>query len=594
MNFRNKRVLSLFLSLALVLGIFLVPMGDKAFAEEAKMTELTIVHLNDVHGRLKLDEREEGIGYGKIKTKVDELREANPNLLLVNAGDTFHGEVNVNLTEGKAMVDIMNLMGFDIMVPGNHDFNYGYERLLELRDMADFPIVGANILKEEDNTSDFKPYEIFEFEDLKVGVFGLSTEETKFKSHPDNTEGIKFENEIEVAEKMVKELNEKDVDVIIALVHLGIDGTSTITSKQIAEEVEGIDLIIDGHSHQILNEKIGDTLLVQAESYNKNIGVVNIKIEDGKVVDKEASLITYEDAKDIEPDPVIEEEIEKLEELNEPMKAVVVGKTKVDLDGEREDVRTKETNLGNLIADAMLESVEQGDIAFANGGGIRASIPAGDITVGDVVTSFPFSNTIAAIEVTGEELVAALEHGVDSYPEQAGHFPHVSGMTYKFNVENPVGERIVEVLVKGEPVDLEKTYVLVTNDFMAAGGDDYTMFEGKSFVAEGGLLSDVLSDYLKTHGEVEPVVEGRIVAEGELPEPELVPIPDPEPEIVVPEPKPEPTPEPVIQTYIVKVGDVLWKIAEKFSTTWEKLAEHNKLQNPHVIFPGQEILIPTN
>ncbi len=201
MEFRNKRIFSLFLSLMLVFGMFLAPMGTHA--EEAKAVELTIVHLNDVHGRLAPNERENGIGFAKIKTKVDELKETNPNLLLVNAGDTLHGgDIDVNLTEGEAMVNMMNLMGFDIMVPGNHDFNYGYERLLELKDMADFPMVGgANIVKEADGTSDFKPYEIFEFDDVKVGVFGLGTAETKFKSHPKNTEGIKFEDEIEVSKK---------------------------------------------------------------------------------------------------------------------------------------------------------------------------------------------------------------------------------------------------------------------------------------------------------------------------------------------------------------------------------------------------------
>ena len=579
MNFRNKRIFSLFLSLMLVFGIFLAPMST--YAEEAETVELTIVHLNDVHGRLSPDEREGGIGFGRIKTKVDELKEANSNLLLVNAGDTLHGDIDINLTDGEAMVKMMNLMGFDIMVPGNHDFNYGYERLLELKDMANFPIVGANIVKEADGSSDLKPYEIFEFDGVKVGVFGLGTAETKFKSHPKNTEGIKFEDEIEVSKKMVEELKKEGADVIIALAHLGVKGTSGITSKELAEKVEGIDLIIDGHSHEELNEEIGDTLLVQAGSYNKNIGVVNIKIEDGEITDKKASLITYEEAMALEPDAEIEAAIKKLEELNKPKKETVVGKTKVNLDGEREDVRTKETNLGNLITDAMLASVENGDIAFANGGGIRASIPAGDITLGHVTTSFPFTNTIAAIEVTGQELVDALEHGVDLYPDQAGHFPHVSGMTYKFNVEKPVGERIEEVIIKAEPVDLEKTYVLVTNDFMASGGDGYTMFEGKPFVAEAGLLSDALADYLKTVGEVEPVVEGRIVIEGELPQLE-------------PEPEPTPAPEVAAASYTVEAGDVLWKIAAKFNTTWEKLAEHNKLKNPHLIFPGQKILIPVN
>lgn len=578
MNLRNKRFISIILSFVLILGIMIVP--SSVFAEEVKT--LTIVHVNDVHGRLKLNERDKELGYGRLKAKVDELKAENPNLLLVNAGDVFHGDANVNLTGGKVMVEMMNKVGFDIMIPGNHDFNYGYNRLLELKEIADFPILGANIIKEADGKSDFEPYIIKELENgLKIGIFGITTEETKVKSHPSNTEGIEFKNPVEVSKEMVKKLKAEKVDIIIAVTHLGIEGTVDTTSKEIGEKVEGIDLIIDGHSHEELNQEVGSALLVQAGSYTKNIGLVNIEFKDNKIVKKEAKLITFDEAKDIVPDAEIEEEIGKIEELNAPKKAEVIGKTKVSLDGERANVRTGETNLGNLITDAMRKSTGA-DIAFTNGGGIRASISEGDVTFGHIVTSFPFTNTLAVIEITGAELKEALEHGVDLYPEQAGHFPHVSGMTYKFDAGKPVGERILEVNVNGEPLVADTIYKLVTNDFVAAGGDGYTMFKGKNFIAEGGLLSDVLIDYFEEVKEVEPVLEGRIVA---IPAKVEEPAPVPTPVI-------EPTPAPVAKKYVVKAGDVLWKIAKSFNTTWEKLAEFNKLKNPHLIFPGQEILIP--
>lgn len=564
MMLRNKRVLSIFLSIALVLGILMGGAPKVAFAEEGKT--LTIVHMNDVHGRLLPDDREGGMGFGRFKTKLDELKAENPNFLLLNAGDTLHGTTLINVTEGETMVNLMNLVGFDAMTPGNHDFNYGTERLLELKSMAEFPILGSNILKEADGTSDFDPYVIKEFDGFKVGVFGLGTEETKYKSHPNNTIGIKFEDPIAVAEKMVKELKEKEVDVIVALVHLGIEGSLETTSKELAEKVKGIDLIIDGHSHEELNMVVGDALLVQAGYYMRNIGVVELEIVDGKVSKKTASLISSEDTKDLTPNPEIEDEIKKIEEINKPIVDVVVGKAKVDLLGERADVRTGETNLGNLITDAMLKSTGA-DVAFTNGGGIRASIPAGEVKIQHILTSFPFTNTLAVIEVTGAEIKDALEHGVDLYPEQAGHFPHVSGMIYKFDEGKPVGERIVEVLVKGQPLVADKKYKLVTNDFMASGGDGYTMFSGRPFLAEGGLLSDVLMEHFKEVGEVEPKVEGRVVAV----------------------PKVE---EKVEEKYVVKQDDVLWKIAKLFNTTWEKLAELNNLKNPHLIFPGQVILIP--
>lgn len=564
MKLKNKRIFSLFLSIALVVGILVGALPMVGFAEEAAK-KLTIVHVNDMHGKVKEDERGGEMGFAKLKAKLDELKVANPNLLLLNAGDTVHGTTTVNVTKGETMVKLMNLIGFDAMVPGNHDFNYGAERLLELNEIAEFPIIAANIVKEADKETILEPYTIKEIDGLKIGIFGLGTDETKFKSHPKNTLGIEFIDPIETAKEIVKELEEKEVDIIIALVHLGIEGTTTATSKELAEKVEGIDLIVDGHSHEELNLSIGETLIVQADSYVKNIGMVEIEVVDGKISKKTASLFTYEEAKGLTPDPTIVQEIEKIEEINKPIVDVVIGKTAVDLVGARGLVRTGETNLGNLITDAMVKSTGA-DIAFTNGGGIRAPISAGDIKINDIITSFPFTNTLAVIEVTGAELMAALEHGVDKYPEEAGHFPHVSGMTYSFDPAKPVGERIEKVTVKGKDLDLAKTYKLVTNDFMAAGGDGYTMFKGKAVVGEGGLLSDVLIELVKEAGEINPVVEGRVIA--------------------------IPTPEPEVQKYVVKADDVLWKIAKMFNTTWEKLAELNNLKNPHLIFPNQVILVP--
>ena len=565
MKLRNKRFLSLFLSIALVVGILVGSAPMVTYADEGVKT-LTIVHVNDVHGRVEEDTRDGSIGFAKFKTKLDQLRESNPNLLLLNAGDTVHGTTLVNVTEGETMVGLMNLVGFDAMVPGNHDFNYGTERLLELAEMAEFPILAANIVKEADKKTVLDPYTIKEVDGLKIGIFGLGTDETKFKSHPKNTIGVEFIDPIEVAKKIVKELQEKEVDMIIALVHLGIEGTTTATSKELAEKVEGIDLIVDGHSHEELNDPIGGALIVQAGSYLKNMGIVEVEVKDGKISKKTASLFAYEEAKALDADPVILAEVTKIKEINKPIVEVVIGKSAVDLVGERGLVRTGETNLGNLITDAMRKSTGA-DIAFTNGGGIRAPIAAGDIMVNDILTAFPFTNTLAVIEVTGSELMAALEHGVDRFPEEAGHFPHVSGMTYSFDPAKPVGERIEKVTVKGEVLDLAKTYTLVTNDFMAAGGDGYTMFEGKPFVAEGGLLSDVLIELVKELKEVNPAVEGRVIA---IPAPEV---------------------EEVVEKYIVKTNDVLWKIAKMFNTTWEKLAEFNNLKNPHLIFPNQVILI---
>jgi len=550
----------------LVIGMVIGGTSSEVFAEGS--TTITILHVNDVHGRLEPDEREGAMGFGVFKAKLDELREENPNLLLLNAGDALHGTTMVNLTDGEAMITMMNAVGFDALVPGNHDFNYGYDRLLELKELAEFPVIAANVVKEADGESDFDAYVIEEVDGVRVGIFGLATEETKFKSHPDNTVGINFVNPVEAAKEAVKALQDEGVDVVIALVHLGIEGTVDTTSKEVAENVEGIDLIIDGHSHEELNLTFGDALLVQAGSYLKNIGVVELEVSEGKVVNKDASLIPTADLAEVEPDKEIVAMVEKINEANKPILDVVVGKAKVELFGGREEdnsVRANETILGNLIADVMRESTGA-DIAFANGGGIRATIPEGEVKVDDIIKAFPFTNTIASIEITGQELMDALEHGVELYPEEAGWFPQISGMSMKFDPNKEKGSRVLEVVVGGKPFDINGKYILATNDFMASGGDDYTMFANKPFVAEGGLLSDVLIEHFKEVGEVTAELENRIVN--------------------------LPVIEETAEEYVVELNDVLWKIAEKFGTTWEKLAEYNNLKNPHLIFPEQVILIP--
>ncbi len=571
MNFRNRKVLSLFLSLALVLGIVIGAAPMVSFAE-TEGTSLTIVHTNDVHGHVKGDDSV--IGFEKLQTIVKELKEKDPNVLLLNAGDTVHGTTLATLSGGESIVRLMNTMGFDAMTPGNHEFNYGYDRLVELNKMAEFPILGANIVK-EDGRSDLEPYIIKEFEGFKVGIFGISTEETKVKSHPNNTIGIKFEDPVATAEKMVKELEDK-VDIIVGLVHLGIDEESEITSIDVAKNVKGIDILVDGHSHSTLAEGmlVGDTLIVQANEWTKNIGLVEVEIKDGNIVNKTAKLIDYEAAADVALDPEIAAELEKIEVENNAILDEVVGASKVELVGEREVVRAGESNLGNLITDAMLE-VSGADVAITNGGGIRASIAEGQVTLGDILTTFPFTNYPVVIEVTGQTIVDALNFGVDAYPEAAGKFPHVAGMSYVIDTSGEAN-KVVDVLVGEKPIDLDAKYKLVTNDFMGAGGDGYTMFGDATILAEYGLLSEVLADYIKAAGEIDPKVEGRI-GEKEIESLPLVPVVEAGKEA---------------KKYTVKSGDVLWKIGKMFEKTYQELADFNNMKNPHLIYPGQVLLIP--
>ncbi|WP_240903835.1 5'-nucleotidase C-terminal domain-containing protein [Chengkuizengella sediminis] len=555
--------------------------------EEQAVKKITILHTNDTHARIN-EGKYDGMGLAKLSTLVKEQEADNANVLLLDAGDTFHGTTFATLEQGKSIAEVFNAVGYDGMAAGNHDFNYGYERLLELKEMVTFPVLSANVIVEETGELLLPPYMIQEVDGVKLGIFGLSTPETHYKTHPKNVEGLKFTDPVEAAQTMVAELQSQEVDVIIALTHLGTDASSTDTSIKVAEGAPGIDLIVDGHSHTEDNIGESGTLIVSSGEYTKNLGVVELSFdENGELVSKEGSLITKEDAAEVEPDTEVQAVIDAITASQETILAEVVGSTSVVLDGEREQVRAGETNLGNLITDAMLNETGA-DVALTNGGGIRASIDVGEITKGEVITVLPFGNYIVTKEVSGAVIKAALENGIDSYPDAKGAFPHVAGIDYTIDVSKPAGERAVSIQINGEPLDLEKTYVLATNDFLAAGGDEYTMFADIAIKNEYPALDEVLIQYIQEKGEVSPVVEERITAINEVTEPEVT-----EPEVTEPEvTEPEEVPESSTGIYIVVPGDYLSKIAVKYNTTWQELQKLNQLDNPNLIFPDQEIIVP--
>ncbi len=499
-----KKLRSVLLTIACILLIVTVSVG-------AADTTLRIYHTNDTHGRLEADDYAGSMGFARIKTLIDQGEKEFENVLYLDAGDTFHGQVITNLNQGEAAVHLLNVMGCDALTLGNHDFNFGQQRLQELSDIASFPLLAANLKNEDGSDSKLaENYIIKDMKGIKVGIFGLSTPETAYKTHPKNVEGLTFANPVETAKEMVQEL-QGEVDVIVALTHLGLSQGSEYTSRDVAENVSGIDVIIDGHSHSKLDNglMVNGTLIASANEYDKFLGVVDITLSANKVVSKKASLITKEAAADIEPDPVVTKVIKGINNANNAMTSVVIGTSAVELNGERSQVRTGETNLGNLIADAMRIKMNT-DFAITNGGGIRASIDTGKITKGEVITVLPFGNTGVAIKLTGEQVWEAIEHGVSQYPAEEGLFPQVSGLSFKFNPDKPAGERLVEINVDGKPIDMNKTYTVATNDFMAAGGDGYTVFQQGSTVNEAGGLEEIVMDYIGSNSPVKPELENRI------------------------------------------------------------------------------------
>jgi len=520
---------------------------------------ITILHTNDTNSRV-VEGQYDGMGFAKLTTLFKQYKAQNPNTLVLDAGDTFHGQTIATLVEGESIAKLMNIMGYDAMTAGDNDFNYGYQHLLKLDDATKFPILGANVRK-VDGKRILTPYIIKEVDGIKIGILGLSTPETTYKTHPKNVEGIEFADPVDEAREMVAKLKGK-VDVIVALAHLGMDKSSQDTSIKLAQAVPEIDLIVDGHSNTTLNNgmMVGGTLIVSAGEYGKNLGVVQLTFDGTKLAAKIAGLITKEETKLIAEDKEVFNIINGIKSEQELVLSQVIGRTSVKLEGEREQVRKGETNLGNLIADAMI-SVSGADASITHGGGIRASIGAGNITKGQIISVLPFGNYIVTKKVKGSDIKAALELGLRNYPELNGAFPHVSGITCTFDPSSSAGGKVANILIRGKPLDMNQDYVLATNDFLAAGGDNYTMLAGGPIVNEYQALDEAVISYIQEKPLLEPKLEGRIAKKS------------------------------LTSIYIVKPGDTLWWIAEQYGTTWEKLQKVNILRDPNLIFPGQEIIV---
>jgi len=462
--------------------------------------QITFAHTNDMHGRIVESKTE--LGFPKIYTAVQELKAKNPNTLLVDVGDTFHGLPVVNIDQGQTAVKLMNELGYAYMTTGNHDYNYGFDRLLELAKMANFKILAANVYK--DGQRVFPAYDIRDMGGVRVAFFGLATPETAYKTDPKGIQGVTFSDPIVEAKLVVAELAGK-YDLLVCLSHLGVDDSSDPTSITLAKFVPQIDVILDGHSHTSLEDTMKknttNTLIASTGAYGTGLGVVDVVIgPDRKVISKTARTITPQNSPNLKGDPRIAAMMSDLVKAQDAVLSQVVGQTAVPLEGKREIVRTQQSNLGTLIANAMLY-VTGADFALMNGGGIRDSIPAGNITLKQIYTVQPFGNYIQTGKVLGKEIDAILENGVGKLPAPDGRFPHVANLTYVLDASKPAGDRVSDIKIGGVPVDPNKEYTIATLNFIFNGGDDYRMLVGK---AKNDFPSDaeVFIAYLKHLGTV--------------------------------------------------------------------------------------------
>jgi len=490
-------------------------------ASSSKPTLITILHTNDFHGNLlalttPLPGNIVG-GSARIATLVKQIEASTAKgaiVLLLDAGDPTQGTMVSNYFNGTDVIDVMNYMKYDAMELGNHEFDFGQAALAKNARHAKFPFLCTNIkITATGRTPSFcKPYEIIEQRGKRIAIFGLITPDTPVLTHPKNVIGLTFLDPIETARKLVAKLERErpKVDVIIALTHIGYE-----MDRRLAEEVSGINVIVGGHSHTKIDvpEMVGNAIIVQAWENGKVVGRLDLEMRGKEIVRFSGGLI------DVTADVPEDRKVKKMVEgyaaqLGEAMKEVV-GSTLVPLVGDKPLIRTQETNLGDLVADTMRWAAGPDvQIALMNGGGIRwhLTFPAGPITRGDVYNLLPFGNVLVMMDLTGAQIREALENGVSQWELAAGRFPQVSGLSFTFDPTKPVGSRVVNVWVGSVPLDETAVYRLATNDFLAAGGDGYTVLtQGTNYVSTGTTLMDYMVNYLKAFSPVSPAVEGRIV-----------------------------------------------------------------------------------
>lgn len=508
-----KKIYALGLSVLFIFLFITFSYGQQA--------EIRILHINDFHGfaepykPLGSDQRLGGIAY--LASRARELRKEKPSLLL-SAGDMIQGNNWANLFRGESVMEWMNEMRFDAMVLGNHEFDFGQEVLKKRIIEARFPVLGANV----EGLDLIHPYIIQELKGIKVAIIGIVTEDVLLSTHPRNVASLKFISPINTLGKYHQDLKNK-ADVIVVLSHIGHPA-----DRLLAEKVKGIDVIVGGHSHTKITKPVivGDTVIVQAWEHGKALGVLDLTLKDGKIVGFEGYLEEIKPEKGRE-DRATSAIVKKYKERVDALLDERIGEAELDLDGE--NVRTRETNLGNFIADIMRRT-SGADITLINGGGIRTSIKKGEVKVKDVYSVLPFDNYIVAIKLTGEQIREALEHGVSAVEDEEGRFPQVSGLTFKYSASKKRGARIEEIFVGGRRIELDKEYIVATNDFLAVGGDGYKAFgeaikSSRDFLVIGGMmkgekvlysdsgrwLRDVVVGYIKEKKRIGPTIEGRII-----------------------------------------------------------------------------------
>ena len=499
-----------------VLSLLVAGVGSGWAGQESR---LRILYVNDFHGYAEPHRpvgRSEAIGgIAHLAAEVNRLRVGQPTLLLA-AGDMIQGNQWANFFQGASVLRVMNALGLDALVVGNHEFDFGLEVLKQRIGEAAFPVLGANV----EGLPEIRPYALKEIEGRKVLIIGVVTEDTPVMTHPRNVAGLAFLSPESTIQKILTAYA-PEADLVIVLSHLGLPA-----DRKLAQQVKGIHLIVGGHTHTRIEQpmKVNGTWIVQAWEHGKVLGCLDLMISEGGIRLSEGRLI------DIKPEKGAAPEITALvEETSRRVKAEleeVIGEALVDLEGQ--GARRQETNLGNLLTD-ILRAETGSDLAVLNGGGIRTDIPKGPIQVKTVLDVLPFNNFPVVLRLSGKEIREVLEQGVSDLGGHGGKFLQVSGLRLVYRQSAPLGHRVQEIRINGQPLDPDREYLLATNDFLAAGGDGFSVFK-KAFPDQasspdwkpesgsgrvvlydrGRTVQELVIAYIKRQKKVTASTDGRI------------------------------------------------------------------------------------
>lgn len=513
-----NKVTVLLLTFGIVFGLFgaMPVQAQDGNASGSIIFDVKIVHTNDIHARVEEDDYNQVIGMDRLSGIAQAFTEGADGSLMLDSGDTFHGQPIATLVKGESVAKLMKACGYDAMTTGNHDWSYGKERLKELGGIANVKILSGNI-KNADGTSFFDTDELVKEitkngKTLKIGVFGVSDPEMKNKTTPSNVEGLDFQDAVDYAKREAATLKAEGCDVVIALSH-------TLDPKNVAAQVDGVDLWLCGHEHIELSESVttpdgSKTYVSESGHYLNSVGLIDLNCtmdEDGSVhVDYEKTSVDYEEAQNYPKDASVTAVLDTIKAENETALNRVIGTSPVELDGVWEHIRIGQTNLGNVITDAYLLATGA-DIAFENAGGIRASIAAGTVTYGDVINVSPYGNYVVTKKLTGAQIKEMLESSLtiqkncivandsgewDAWPNDSGSYLQVGGIIVRFDPAQPAGARVLSVQKDGQELDDTKEYTVAVNNYLA-GSDSYPQLANAAEIGEYSCCEELLIQFFE-------------------------------------------------------------------------------------------------